>query len=378
MTRPHIKSVLYVIGISLALYCIVWFSNLCRAKGLEGDYGESVNLESARSQAFRPRAPQWSPDGRNIIFSHNGKVYVVDPNGHRLRTIGDVDDDPNLAYAPSVSPDGLRIAYSEYQRSGRFLRQTRESWEIVVSSLDGSLKRTLTSDNRHDLYPAWLPDGSGLVYRSEIWGIDKLILDNSRAEPVIQGGDVRWSAISTPPRLSPDGSRVAFVASRYIEGEAARQLYVVDMDGSDLTLIDTHTSVPAWSPSGQRIAYATADDRLSEDFSRLLVADVDGSGKEVIASLRSRDIPVRSSLSWSPDGTALLIGTFMVRADGSITVVPIGRGNHAAWAPDSKRIAVYVHDDSDVLLYSTTLDSSKQNILVKTRDDGQPVAAGVK
>ena len=125
-----------------------------------------VTYEYERKRASEPRAPQWFPDAGLIAFSHAGAVYVIDSAGSRLQLIDGGSDELDLAYAPSVSPDGSRIAYSGYKKSGR-----TESWEIVTANPDGSDGHPLTKNDRLDINPVWSPDGTSIVFEWDRWTI---------------------------------------------------------------------------------------------------------------------------------------------------------------------------------------------------------------
>ena len=124
-----------------------------------GTESSEVLEDYEMQRAFQPRAPQWFPDGRRIAFSHAGAIYVVDSEGRDIQRVdGGGGDLIGLAYGPSVSPDGSRIAYSAFQRSGWFPGTRSKSWEIVTTDPDGSGKLRLTGDRE-------LPDRAGVVAR---------------------------------------------------------------------------------------------------------------------------------------------------------------------------------------------------------------------
>lgn len=90
----------------------------------------------------RGHDPDWSPDGRSIVFVRVGTIYTVRADGSRLRRLVANGEQP------SWSPDGRRIT---------FVRYLGENSEIYVINVDGSGLRRLTRNPGPDLYPDWQP-----------------------------------------------------------------------------------------------------------------------------------------------------------------------------------------------------------------------------
>lgn len=118
--------------------------------------------------------PRWSPDGKKIAMIHgsteNHDIYVIDDPAKpaasmRALTRWQYDD-----LRPNWSPDGKKIAfYTNFNPSGE-----QKKWSLAVIAADGSdgegggkLEQFIVAtDIVPDIEqgPAWLADGSGLVY----------------------------------------------------------------------------------------------------------------------------------------------------------------------------------------------------------------------
>ena len=374
---------LAILGVVSILVHLAVLSSICGAMGLEKGYGKAEDIEFERRRASEPRAPQWFPDADLIAFSHAGVVYVIDSAGSRLWLIDGGGDKLDLAYAPSVSPDGSRIAYSAYKKSGWLPWDRTESWEIVTANPDGSDGHLLTKNDRLDVNPVWSPDGTSIFSVSVpqgsfgFRGISVAAEDGSDTPSVMKFVYPKGNhPVSGTPVLSPDGSRIAFLVDRI---PSRNEMYVIETDGSGLTKLADETGLPAWSPDGQRIAFAKAetwDSRYpSGTAAGIYTIGLDVSEPQEIISFPRQSVDWVDSISWSPDGPAILFGPYIIEADGSAMRELPGPGNHASWSPDGSRIAVYAGSLSDVVLYTMARDGSDIRVLVEKAGDGSLTAA---
>ena len=351
--------------------------------------------------------PRWSPDGSSIVFGHgDGRIYVASSDGTRLHSISVTSGEYDVDVSPSVSPDGTRIAYATLRHETGFLWNRSREFEIVMSSLDGSGKRRLTKNQVRDRFPTWSPDGARIAFTSSSSSLGSVIStvypDGSGAGQVVSLRGVTPGVIVSPPVWSPDGGRIAFVANHQSNSKYA--VYVSGIDGSDLTLVRETSRMlykPSWSPDGGRIVFAEFDEHeFDEERSRtrLYTADHDGSSlHELPAYLRKIYNPATylDTLSWSPDGSDILIESAVVSLDASSILVLPGPGGISSWSPDGSRIAIsarsaitgvvprsaaYHYFDvlptvPEVVLYTVRRDGSDARVLVKQDGRGNLLAA---
>ena len=157
-------------------------------------------------------------------------------------------------------------------------------------------------------------------------------------------------------------------------------MYVVGVDGSGLMRLEDGMGpgLLAWSPDGRRIAFPKrvflGGDYPFGTAAGIYTIGLDGSEPHEIISFPTRRLSVTNSISWSPDGSEILFGSYAIEADGSATLRHLGPGNHASWSPDGSRIAIYTGSDSAVVLYTVARDGSDVRDLVRV-DNGRLAAA---
>jgi dipeptidyl aminopeptidase/acylaminoacyl peptidase len=184
--------------------------------------------------------PAWSPDGRYIAFASNRSeerhftlrtdIFVVPAEGGEARQLTPGNGD---ADAPSWSPDGRLIAYVGHDR-GNLPGANNRLWVVPA---EGGTPRNLTPDwdpavgvfimgslpgpiQPHA--PVWTPDGRGLVVTAADRGNTHIFrVDLTGSITRLVGGERSCLYAS----LSPDGSRLAFIAGDSLN---PRELFVLE------------------------------------------------------------------------------------------------------------------------------------------------------
>ena len=120
-----------------------------------------VNLTPGRGPSAT--APEWSADGKQILFQREQTLWVMNADGSAPRRL--LPPSPEIELSPAASPDGEWIAYAG------FSTDQRES-DIYVASANGRTRRNVTR-GRADApnWPAWSSDGERLVFadRRGVW-----------------------------------------------------------------------------------------------------------------------------------------------------------------------------------------------------------------
>lgn len=233
------------------------------------------------------REPDWSPDGRTIVFSRrqgaSANLRLIRADGSRDRPLTNGGKWQDLS--PAWSPDGRRIAFVRFTRA--LYRGT-----LMVVDRDGTGLRTISDQYALAGGVSWSADGRFLVASVQA--------KDSQVDLYVFGADGRgWRRLATglssplAPAWSPDGSRILFVAQRRSQPSSGPlDLFTVRPDGTGLSDVIPDVSVNsggAWASDG-RILFVRGN-RLPAIF----VANSDGSGEVQL----TRNYSANVEPSWS-------------------------------------------------------------------------------
>lgn len=321
----------------------------------------SVHLTSA---SWYPYFLHWIPGGSNLIFKVTSRLYSASSDGAQIRQL--VNANPSEQHwtdlYADVSPDGSQIVYTSC--AGIKEHSKREAWEvsyeISVMNTDGTGHRRLTSSRQFERLPVWSPVGDRIAYLSSSrsdwpFDFDLRIMDKDGSDPRRVIGFRDGVIVEPyPPVWSPDGRRIAFITSEFVEGSHPKYfLNTIASDGSDHTIISETMSIAAWSPKGGRIALL----RSTNGKKALFTIEPDGSDPHLIANtgeIYPKGSDLFDLLAWSPDGGFILhpcspaYATILCVSDvidaeseeDSVFIDFDANNSAAAWSPDGSRIAI--------------------------------------
>jgi TolB protein len=198
----------------------------------------------------------WSPDGTRMIYQSNlgpisyYRLYLTNASGENPQLLLE-HPDGHIVH-PTWSPDGSQLAF--------VIVSEPDTWIIYLLDVDGDLSdpaanfrrmRRLTNANYDSFFPAWSPDGTQLAYiRMDASGLDEIWsihVDGSGERNLTRSpASNDWH-----PAWLSDGSGIVFVSDRD-RGPNRFDLYVMDVDGSNVRRLAGMAAdiwAPAWRPA---------------------------------------------------------------------------------------------------------------------------------
>src|SRR6267142_1956207 len=246
----------------------------------------------------RFEAPNWMPDGKNLLFNRTGRIEKIAVTGGTAQII-DTDFAIRCNNDHGISPDGTQMVISDQSQEEHrslvyivpigggtpmritqkspsywhvwspdgktlaFVGQRNEEFDIYTIPAAGGEETRLTTAKGLDDGPEYSPDGKYVYFNSERSGhmqIWRMRPDGSEQEQVTSDDSNDWF-----PHISPDGKWMVFLCfDKDVKGHPPNQNVVLRL----LSLGDNKVkilaklfggqgtiNVPSWSPDSTQLAF---------------------------------------------------------------------------------------------------------------------------
>ena len=265
---------------------------------------ETVNLDFENTRQtviatgrFRMEAPNWSRDGKSLIFDRDGKLWTVPSEGGAPAQL-DTGAATRCTGSHGLSPDGKWLAIS------CSMPDKPETRVYIVPSAGGDPR--LVTENPASYFHSWSPDGKTIAFTRPSHGsgnIYSISVDGGPEAALTTG-----AGISDDPDYSPDGKYIYFNSDR----SGSMQIWRMLPDGSHPEQI-THDELQNWTP------------HPSPDGKSVLILSY---AHDVTGHPANKDIALR----------ILNVADAKIRVLANI-VGGSGTDNTPDWAPDSQHLA---------------------------------------
>jgi TolB protein len=297
-------------------------------------------------------------------------------------------------YTDAATPDAARRTAHKFAdeiifRLGGGIPGIAESQLFFVSSrnghkeiwgmdYDGENQHQITHLGTISLSPRISPDGSRLAFSSLTksgWEIQIYSMDLNRLVSFPRFGGTNLS-----PAWSPDGNRLAFSSSRSGDPE----IYLVDQSGNNLKRL-TISKMPDVSPvwnrkTGAQIAWVSG----RTDLPQIYTMESDGTNVQ-----KMTDQGYAVSPAWSPNGQFLVFSWIRhygpgAPGDQDIYIMDIaskqwvqlthdgGRNDFPSWSPDGRHIVFQSSRSGGEQIWTMLADGSNQKQLTTAGSNTQP------
>ena len=253
------------------------------------------------------QAPNWTRDGKALIYNRNGRLYRFDL---AKATVTEV----NTGFATSNNNDHVLSFNGKLLAISNHVKEEQNQSNVFTMPVEGGTPRRITTTGPSYLH-GWSPDGKFLVYTAQRSGEFDIY-------KIPSGGGAEMKLTNTPrlddgPEYTPDGKYIYFNSTR----TGLMQLWRMKPDGSQpeqVTSDEYNNWFPHISPDGRWIVFLSFPKEVKPDdhpfykrvYLRLMPAN--GGPSRVIA--------------------------YVYGGQGTINV--------PSWSPDSKRVAFVSNSDS--------------------------------
>lgn len=274
---------------------------------------EIYNVETDEREVVRffddlIEAPNWTPDGKALVYNSHGRIFRIELDSKRITEIdtGFVNDCNN---GHVLSANGKQIAVSHATREDGSSR-------IYTVPMTGGVPRLITPLGPSYLH-GWSPDGSTLLYCAQRGGEYDVY-----AIPAEGGVETR---LTDTPGLN-DGCEFDS-AGEYIWFNSVRsglmQAFRMKADGSEQTQMTFDEGWNTWfphiSPDRTRvvmIAYRKGDvapgEHVPHKHVELRLMNADGAGVRTLVKLFGGQGTINVN-SWAPDSKRFAFVTYRIR-----------------------------------------------------------------
>jgi len=279
--------------------------NLVQYQNYIGSLLEVMDVESGKCQILAGsegswQAPNWTPDGKTLIYNSDGKLYNFDIASRESSVL-------NTDFANKNNNDHVLTFDGSIMGISHHPEETNGQSVIYTVPVTGGVPKRITDKSPSYLH-GWSPDNQFLIYTAERNGdydIYKIGKDGGKEIQL-----TKTKGLDDGSEYSPDGKYIYFCSTR----TGTMQVWRMDADGKNqiqLTFDELNDWFPHVSPDNKWLVFVS------------FPKEVPANSHPFYQRVYLRLMPIEG-------GEPKVIG-YLYGGQGTINV--------PSWSPDSKRIA---------------------------------------
>lgn len=216
---------------------------------------------------------RFAPDGKRLAFVRGGNLYAMTLQSRAVRQL----TNEGRGGAPSWSPNGRWLAFSQSERSARmtaspeysgpllvFVGSRATERDVAVVAADGGAVRLLESSPDNESIVGWSPDGAHvIVERTSIDVKERTLFDclveTGACRVIYRHRDAKYLPSNDQMAgFAPDQRSILFTS----DADGWNHLYIVPAEGGtprQLTKGPFEVSFAGWSHDGTRIFFSSTE-----------------------------------------------------------------------------------------------------------------------
>ena len=296
-----------IISVVTAFLIAVTGSAYAQNKGQVKSILEIFDIQTGRRTIVKEfgntiEAPNWSPDGKWLLYNQGGRLYKIAPESGAEPTLIDMKFVTHCNNDHVISTDGKYIGMS-----ANAMKSHGYSSYIYIAPFEGGEAPRLITPLSTSYLHGWSPDMKTLVYcamRESDPNGDIYII------PAEGGDEIRLTTaegLDDGPEYSPDGKHIWFNSVR----TGDMQLWRMNADGTEQTQMTFDTDLYSWfphvSPDGKKVVYLcfhkgdlAPNQHLANKHVLLRIMPTEGGSPQTLLELFGGQGTINVN-SWAPD-----------------------------------------------------------------------------
>jgi len=267
---------------------------------------ETMNVFTGKRKVIHEKegrfeAPNWMPNGKELLFNMDGSLYTISTKGGEINKINTGSADQlNNDHCISFDGKSLGISHNDGKGSNVFTLPIGGGEPKAVTREAPSYLHGWSADNKEVVYVA---QRNGIeiydIYKKSIYGGKEVQLTNNQKYEHVDGCE-----------YSPDGKYIYYNGSK---NGGTMQLWRMKPDGSkkeQITFDEYNDWFPHISPDGKWIAFISFESDIPlnshPSYKRVMLRlmPTSGGAPKVIAHLYGGQGTINVN-SWSPDSKSI-------------------------------------------------------------------------